>query len=117
VAFSSQRLRAYKWEQEPTSRKTLIQETLIHREVAHADGEMKIYMSIPVAKFAFLWVGAEKKKKRKRGYRIVEFEALFCTPVFLGSCNGKMEPCNGKSHACNGKLHVTAAKRVKQKAL
>jgi hypothetical protein len=47
VAFSSQRFRAYKWEQEHISRKTLIQETLIHREVAHADGEMKIYLSVP----------------------------------------------------------------------
>lgn len=49
VAISLQRLRAFKWVIEKHAKQPRIQESLMLREMAHAQGILTIYLQIPVA--------------------------------------------------------------------
>src|SRR5207247_307660 len=48
VALSQHRLRAYKWEMDKQRKREVIQESVILREMAQADGPLEVYLQIPV---------------------------------------------------------------------
>jgi hypothetical protein len=48
VAMSQHRLRAYKWELDKQRKQEVIQESVILREMAQADGLLAVYLQIPV---------------------------------------------------------------------
>jgi hypothetical protein len=48
VAISQHRLRAYKWELDKQRKQEMIQESVILREMAQADGPLAVYLQIPV---------------------------------------------------------------------
>jgi CRISPR-associated Cas5-like protein len=54
VAISPHRLRGYKWEEEKPTKPSQQQESLMLREMAHAQGPLTIYLQIPMSEEASL---------------------------------------------------------------